>query len=80
MNLCDEYKEQSSKIKKLIDIKFQLNKSLPEKDLVLTKEISDLNYYKNNLEFAIKWMTKCHEPGVYEGIDNLKALKSYQEI
>lgn len=78
MTLHDEYKIGLSKINKLLQEKYAIARSLSEKDFDLTKEISDLNYFKSNLEFGMKWQERCHAPGVYNGIENINANKVYE--
>lgn len=77
MGLCNEYKAQLIRINELLKLKKQINDSLPQKNKELVKEISNLNYYKSNLEYSIAYMERCHPPGVYSGIESTKASKVY---
>jgi hypothetical protein len=74
--MYDEYTKQLIKINKLLQKKIKLRKSKPY-DEELIKYISDLNYFKSNLELGLAWKECGHEPGVYQGIDNISACKVY---
>lgn len=75
--LCEEYKEQLIKVEGQIKIKQTILNNSEDGDISIIKEIDDLYYFKSNLKFGIKWMEQCHAPGVYQGIDNLKATDVY---
>jgi hypothetical protein len=64
---CREFK----KVEKQIN---SLNKNLVDYDLnynQLKSKQNDINYFKSNLNYIIKWLETGHEPGSpYNGIDN----------
>jgi hypothetical protein len=76
--MYQEYKAQLTKINKKLQDAETFNSKLDEKYESLSKYISDLNYLKSNLELYIKWHDCGHQPGVYEGIDNLEACRVYE--
>ena len=79
MSLCGEYKQQLGIINKKLEEKKVQSNNLSKKDLTLTTDINNLNFYKSNLLFSIQWMEQCHEPGVrITGIDNIKACRVYE--
>jgi hypothetical protein len=76
--MYEEYKAQLVKINKKLQDVTTFNNKLDEKYEPLSKHISDLNYLRSNLELYIKWHDQAHQPGVYEGVDNLKACRVYE--
>lgn len=81
--LLTEYQLQfENECNRLIEVETQINNLDCNSDNYdyqlnrLLKKRNDINYFKSNLNYTIKWLSGGHEPGKFNGIENNKAYRN----